>query len=385
MTNQLKTFGQFEELYYQEILKQLGVEGARLYDLLLKADDPVVQSTTGVYTALYGARVHSNLYLQAPTWQILPKVLYETAKSGTRLMTALPTTAAGIAEAGALVDTDKPDIQQYSITLKRMNATWDITEWAQVRSLAEDGKAGGESAWMMDAMADYFVQAVDIALNGQNGVPAGYNFESIDRIVASYAERTNCTDAVDAAYSANDCDIYGIDRDSSAGFSDAIVDYAASNRALSLGLIDNLMVNTMAAGAKPESQVFLTKHDTYGDWGTLMASQQRFTDFVQMQPTVNGLLSDARGREGGLRCAVYNGVPLVLDKNATFDAGGSGRIYLLDTSKLEFRVVNPVRHLVSPVTNAINHDAFTERHSLDLSGEIMALAFAMQGKIRDLS
>lgn len=381
----LKTFGDWEELYYQRLAKSLGVENQALADLIFK-DDTVVSSTTGVYTALYGARVHNNLYWHSPAWQILPKIAYQDAKSGVRLLTTAPTNTAAVTETGALVATDKPDVIQYSITPTRMNTTWDITEIAQARSLAEDGKGGGEAAWMADAMGEYFLNAIDTQLLSKNGTTANGKFESIDRMIANQAEITNCLEqAGSTSYTTHDCDIYSQDRDSTST-TDAYVSYSTTNtvmRALYLSLVDELMVQTQMAGAKPENQVFLTRHDTFGDWGALLASQQRFTDYVELQPSFAGVASDARGRQAGVRAAVYQGVPIMLDKNVISD--GAGRIYLIDSTGVEFRMLNPVRHLSSGVNDAIIHDAFIERHSLDIAGELTALKFATHGKIRDLA
>lgn len=374
----------WEALAYEKQLKALGVSGMRLADLLLKADDPVVQATTGVYTTLYGARVHDNLYRESTFWQVTPKVSFQEAKSGTRLKTADPANFSAVTETGALGETDKPDVVQYSMTIKRVNATWDITEAAQAKSMAEDGKAGGEAAWMMQAMGDYFVSALDGKLCLENGTLAGNFPESYDRIIASGYEVDNNQDASDAAYTANDVDYLGLDRDSTYTY-DAQVSIGSSgaNRPLTVRLVEDSMLAAEKNGAKRARMVMVTGYDTFADFSALLSSQQRFDDYKEMSVGVSGV--SISGRETGFRAAVYQGVPMLLDKQTVVDTGAASRIYGIDMDGVEFRMVNPTRHLSSPVENAILHDAFLERHSLDLAGELMATKFASHWKIRDLA
>ena len=372
----------WEQLAYDRQLKSMGVQGLRMADLLLKADDPVVQATTGVYQTLYGARVYDNLYRQSTFWQVTPKVDFTTAKSGVRLKTADPANFSAITESAALGDTDKPDVIQYNMTLKRVNATWDITEMAQAKSVAENGKEGGEAPWMMQAMGDYFVSALDGKLDVQNGTLAGNFPESYDRIIGSKGEVDGNSDAADAAYSANDNDYLGNDRDA-ATTTDAQVGLAAANRALTIRLVENQILAAEKNGANRSRMVIVTGYDTFANFSALMSSQQRFDDYKEMTVGVNGVTIS--GRPTGFRAAQYQGVSILLDKQCVADASASSRMYGIDMDGVEFRLMNPVRHLSSPIENAILHDAFVERHSLDLAGELVATKFASHWKLRDLA
>jgi hypothetical protein len=97
--------------------------------------------------------------------------------------------------------------------------------------------------------------------------------------------------------------------------------------------------------------------------------------------TVNGIQT-APGREAGVEVAVYQGFPVVKDKNMVADT--ISRILGVDLTGAEIRVLSPVRHLSAPVSDAIVLDSFVEKHSLDMLAELAALKFASHFKLRDL-
>jgi len=369
------------EAAYLKQLRALGVDVDRVSDLLMK-DDPVINATA-VATAMLGPRTHMNLDQNSVLWKILPKIDFQTAKSGVRIVTAHATAAAGVTETGALVATDKPDLATYNITLKRPNYTWDITELAQVKSLAEDGKAGGEAAFQAQYAMDYFARSLDTMMLTTNGTTADASVESIDRLIASGYEVDNNSDAAGSAYSANDVDWYTLDRDSAYTY-DAQVSYGTSavDRALTVNLIDEKMQLAEDYGFKAERGAILTGSDTLADWAALISGSQRFNDYINVSFGVNGVQGE-KGRETGSRAASYNDVPIFKSPQVVKD--GASRIYGIDLDGIEFRVASPTRHLVSPISNAILHDAFVERHSLDMFGELTALKFATHFKVRDLA
>jgi hypothetical protein len=379
--NRVKTYNDMVEAAYRKQFSALGVDVGRMSDLLMK-DDPVINATA-VSTAMLGPRTFMNLDQNSVLWKILPKIDFQTAKSGVRIVTAHATAAAGVAETGALVATDKPDLATYNITLKRLNYTWDITELATVKSAAEDGKAGGESNWQAQYAMDFFARCIDTALLTQNGTTADALPESLDRMIAGGYEVDNNSDSANASYTANDVDWYTLDRDSTYTY-DAQVGYGTSavDRALTVNLIDEKMQLAEDYGMKPERAAMLTKSDTLADWAALVSGNQRFNDYISVSFGVNGVQSE-KGRETGSRVASYNDIPIF--KSPQVVADGAGRIYGISLDHVEYRVASPVRHLTSPISNAILHDAFEERHSLDLFGELTALAFAPHFKIRDLA
>jgi len=383
MADRMRTYNAMVDQFYERELARAGVDVGRVSDLLYKSDDPVLSSITGVYTALMGPRTFVNLDQASVLWKILPKIDFQTAKSGVKIVTAHAATAAGITETGALVETDHPDLTKYNITLKRPNYTWDVSEVAEKLSAAMDGQPGGEAAFQAQYAMDYFARALDIEMLCQNGALAGNNLESIDRMIASAAEVDNNSDSADAAYTANDVDFYTCDRDS-ATTTDAQVSVgtSAANRALTVNLIDEKMQAAEDYGFKAERGVLLTKGDTLADWAALLDSKQQFNDYVEVSFGVNGVES-ARGRGTGVRVAAYQGVPVFKSPNVVAD--GAGRIYGIDLDGVEIRVANPVRHVVSPISNAILHDSFVERHSLDFLGELTMLKSASHFKVRDLA
>ncbi len=370
------------EQFYRRELARAGVDVGRIADLLMKTDDPVINAT-GVSTALLGPRTHLNLDQNCVVWKILPKIDFQTAKSGVRIVSVHATAAAGITETGALVDTDKPDLATYNITLKRPNYTWDITELAVVKGAAEDGKAGGEANFQAQYAMDYFARSIDTMLLTQNGTLASNNVESIDRLIASGYEVDNNSDSGGSAYSTGDVDWATLDRDSTYTY-DAQVSYGTSavDRALTVNLIDEKMQLAEDYGMKAERAAIVTGGDSLADWAALISANQRFSDYVDVKFTANGV-EGVGGRETGSRVASYNGVPIFKSPQVVKD--GASRIYGIDLDGCEMRIATPVRHLMSPIENAILHDAYVEKHSLDMFGELAALKFATHFKIRDLA
>lgn len=381
MTDRVKSYNDMVEAAYRKQFAALGVDVGRISDLLMKSDDPVI-NVTGVSTAMLGPRTHMNLDQVSVVWKLLPKIDFQTAKSGVRIVVTHATAAAGITETGTLVETDKPDLATYNVTLKRPNYTWDITELAQVKSLAEDGKAGGEANFQAQYAMDYFARSLDTMFLKTNGTTASANMESLDRLCASTSEDQNCTDAAGSAYDAGDNDWYTLDRDSASTYDAQVSHNSGTDRALTLNLIEEVMQTAEDYGLKPERGVIISGSDTMSDIAALLSPNQQFTDYVDVTFTANGVES-ARGRPAGIRMAAYNGYPVFKSPQMVKD--GASRIIGLNLDAVEVRIASPVRHLVSGIQNAILHDAFVEKHSLDMFGELAALGFASHFKVRDLA
>ena len=144
-------------------------------------------------------------------------------------------------------DTGKPTFQEVSTKPKTMAHTFDVSEIQDTLGKIKSDDVIGDMAFMRQYMAVEHKEHINSALLDDvtdkeyvDGSTA-YNFESIDRVVSSYDEVTNCGD-VDA----NDADIYGIDRDASASWADAYVSHNSnSDRDLTDSLLRTLKQNVL--------------------------------------------------------------------------------------------------------------------------------------------
>ena len=106
---------------------------------LLKADSPLVSSTTGTYQAIFGRKVWSQLNQEFNAFSILPKKPWE--KSGWRVVTDKPdsTKGGGLPENGTLPETTKPTFAEVSTKPKTVAHTFDLSETAMFLADKDDG------------------------------------------------------------------------------------------------------------------------------------------------------------------------------------------------------------------------------------------------------
>jgi hypothetical protein len=397
----IRTIEDMEALYYKKSgMAILGSDDTVAN--IAKIDAPVLTGTTGVYNPIYGAYAWAQLNLEANAFGVLPKNVWH--RSGWRVITtrSAGTGADGRAEAAALPDSVKPVFAQVS-TLPKTHA--DVFEVSEVQEyLAQSGNddAYGDMASMRRYMAMEHAESINIALLADAGTVAGYNIESLDRIVSNYASLAGDKDGTGAAYDAGDLDPYGpsstsFNRDGGATYLDSVTVYNGGTlRPLTDDLVREVMYKTAQNGAK--SMMWFTGHDTSNDIAGLYQSQVRYMGETMIKPSVNGIqtLDGKEGISGGLRVATLYQYPVIVSKNTLLDtASGKSRLFLLDSSnpegfdlpRLSIKIAKPTQYFEAGINAgtpfAVNK--FTDKGLYRTMGELICTFFKAQGKITNLA
>jgi len=394
-SNLITTIEDLEKLYYSQNGMNFLAQSDIVAPFLTKADAPVLSTTTGVYNAVYGSQAWVQLNQEANTFGVLPKLPW--TRSGWRVITARSTTLpyGGQAESGALPDTIKPTWAEVSTKPKISAVTFDNSEVQEFLA-----KSGDDAIGAMADLRDYFAvehkEDLNKQLNTENGTLAGYNFESIDRVVSSYSEITNCTQAANGAYTTGDVDIYSQDRDGAAGWTDAYVGHnSGTDRSLTDTLIQSLVQNTLLYGANPAGQFFQTGYDTWAAINQLYETQVRYNILgeTKISVGVNGI-SSQKGNDVAMSVASILGRPVIQSKDTVQETGGISRLYLLDISnpegkdfpRLGLKIAKPTQYFEAGMNTdtpfAVNK--FGTEGMYRTMGELICTFFAVQGKLRDL-
>jgi len=343
---------------------------------ILKQDAPILTTTPGVFRALYGKVVWNQLNQERNVWQAIAKEPWD--KSGWRVLTGRArTTPQGVSEAGTIPDSERSSFAEVKATLK---AQVDVFEVSQLMHLAQAyDDAIDAFAIEREQRGILHAEMINVALMTNVTTPAGNNFESVDRVVSSYDEVTNCADV-----HAGDSDIYGLDRDAAASWADAQVLHNSDvDRELTLSLINTLLKDVWTAGAVPK--VFITKHDTFLRWSELLETRRMFFGERTFVATYNGIKSVAPGEEGAFAVATYHGIPVIQSKDVVADT--IGRIYVLDTDWIRFKVLQPTKYYESGIDvtgDPFAIDKLSNKGMYETIGELVAYRFNVHGKIRDL-
>ena len=237
-----------------------GVTGADM----MKADNPMTTAAPdgGRYNAVFGAALFQQLQTSSVLFGALPKFAYSRAgyrARTTRLAIASGSTEKGVnvAENAAVPETGASDTVEVTVGIKEQAATIEVSERMRLLAMKNDDMAI-DVAQELEYAKSNFMYKINEALNTDVTTLPTTNVESIDRIVSSYAEVTNCSDV-----SASDADIYGMDRDAAASWNDAYVDHnSGTARALSKKIVAGLVDQSVRAGAQPNDQFWYTGSDT---------------------------------------------------------------------------------------------------------------------------
>ena len=373
--NYVRTVKDLERYYY-------GAGNAMGYSYsgseLLKADAPLLSTTSGTYQAIYGRKVWSQLNQEFNAFSILPKKPWD--RSGWRVVTAKPsfTLGGGVAENATLPDTTKPTFQHVAAKPKTIAHTFDMSETAIFLADKDDGMGDIRSV-LKEEMGKHHAEHINVMLTTDVDTPAGNDLESLDRITSNAVSMTTGTTHISAA---TDVDIYSIDRSANT-WSDAEVSVNATstNRNLSLDHLDAIFQQIWTRGGNPK--VMLTGYDTLMRIQQLLQSQQRFMEEKRVTPTYNGV-KGVPGVEAGFIVSTYNGVPIIPSKDVAADS--LSRIYMLDTDYLYFSTGIPTQYFESGIETgdpfAINR--LGQEGLYRTMGEVWTTFFGGQGSIRDL-
>jgi hypothetical protein len=380
----LRTIEDMERLYYG------AGAGANAWAYsgtdLLKADSPLMSSTTGTYQAIFGRKVWSQLNQEFNAFSILPKKPWE--KSGWRVVTDKPSfdVGGGLPENGTLPETSKPSFAHVADKPRTVAHTFDLSETAMFLADKDDGLGDARAVMKME-MAKHHAESINkMLLKDIDFRDTTLNdFESIDRCLSSSFVETTSFGDVSAA---GDHDQYNIDRNagSVAQWYDANVDAGASGaeRALSLNIMDGMFRSVWERGGQPK--VILTGYDTLEKIQQLLQPQQRFTEMKRVVPGVNGV-KGVPGMEAGFIVATYNGVPLIPSKDVHSESGGLSRMYYLDTDYLYFCTAKPTLYHESGIETGdpFGINRLGQMGMFHTMGNLWQLFYGAHGKVRDLS
>ncbi|MEW6295956.1 MAG: hypothetical protein AB1467_06775 [Candidatus Diapherotrites archaeon] len=371
----IKTIEDLERLYYSPM-------GAKY---IQKVDAPVITSTTGVYNAVYGKMVWTQVNQEANAFGVLSKFVWD--KDGWRAVTArAASTGGGVAENAALPDTIKPTFAELSTKPKTIAHNFDVSEVQEFEAAISDNDAFGAMDEMRALMGVHHKEMMNVMLFTDNDTLAGNNLESLDRIMGSYSEIAGCLQT------AGDLDIYGQDRDAAASWTDAYVNHNSNtDRDLTDTILRTAFQNIRTNGGN--TTVILTKEDTYASIQGLYETQVRYNPIGEATAKigVNGIQT----KEGigiGIDVATLYGVPLIVSKDCTADT--IGRIFFLDTSdpegygkpRLGLKIAKPTQYFEAGMNagDPFGINRLGTEGMYRTMGELLCHRFAGQGKIRDL-
>ena len=351
---------------------------------LLKADSPLVSSTTGTYQAIFGRKVWSQLNQEFNAFSILPKKPWE--KSGWRVVTAKPDDAIGLPENGTLPETTKPEFAEVSTKPKTVANSFDLSETAMFLADKDDGLGDARAVMKME-MAKSHAESINQMLLADLDTPAGNDFESLDRALSSSFFETASFGDVSAITDHNQ---YNITRDGASAGSrqwyDSNVDAGSTGteRALTLNILDGMFRSVWERGGQPK--VILTGYDTLEKIQQLLQPQQRFTEMKRVVPGVNGV-KGVPGMEAGFVVATYNGVPLIPSKDVHAESGGLSRLYFMDTDYTYFCTAKPTLYHESGIETGdpFGINRLGQMGLFHTMGELWQLFYGAHGKVRDLS
>ena len=359
---------------------------------MAKIDAPILSTTSGFFNTAFGASVFEQLNNSSTLFNLLPKFAYKRGgfRSGeTRYIAS----GIGVAENGAIPDSVRPTRKQIPVGIKEHAIALEYSE--RERLLAQtDDDVGFDVAHELELAKNSFVYAFDADLNGNVTTVAGNNVESIDRVVSSYGEVTNCADV-----NANDSDIYSQDRDAGATVYDAYVNHnsnAAHN--LSDKIVRAVVENTVTAGANPKTQTWYTGEDTYAQLIALYGSQMRYTQ-PHDNPFAAGTKVEGDGKAAGsnfgMEMATLYGRPIYVAPSDKVVAPGNSvisNLYLLDTGydKVYNEPILGIKTLQAPIIARTTlreypaHAKLGNEHVIYAAMELECKRFNIQGKARDL-
>lgn len=362
--------------------------GSMVYDRLMKADDPMLSTTSGNYQVRYGAYVWWQLNAEANPFAVQRKEPWP-GESGWRVLRAHAATKAyRVLENATIPDTVKPTYDVVSQKPQTIYTPFDMSEVDQILARGQESIAFEQ--FRQDMAKTHALGASEILFaRADSGPYTTGGFTSIDVIIGSNSGLAALTAATTDKY-----DPYGINRDAGAGWSDAVVSHNSGTlRTLSLDLVDNLdrQVVDNTGDYAAEGVVWVSSPTTIDRWGRLLQPLQRFGDAVFSTAEFNGIKS-APGREGGFQLDIYNRKP-ILPAQATpkgkvaNDASAIHNIMRIDTRFMWLAVALPTvyREAGASTGQEILLGRFGTEAGFRTVGDELCGFFGAQGKITDIS
>jgi hypothetical protein len=327
---------------------------------------------TGAYNAIFGAVAVSQVAIQQNVFAALPKRPY--MKEGFRAVSALGTISTpGIAEGASVPTAIEPTYQEITVGMKDWAVATEMSTRLELVSTKNDTVTFGGNAQIIFAN---FLNALDTWLLKDTNTLASYAPESLDRITCSSAGSVACGNT------ANDEDLYGVDRSSDTWFNGNMDHNSDTDRSLTIGYIDALIRDQWKYwGADTGSnKLWITHPSTWVPWSALEGSKQRFSQETASYTYTQGV-QPVTGQAGGFKLSTYNNYPIVLDANVVEDT--IGRIYLLDTNHVGLVIGRPIEAIQA--NNPVYLGSFVNRVVFYGIGETWCDLPLSQGQLRDLA
>jgi len=360
---------------------ELATYGFVLSDSRLAKDAAVSVDTTGFTNNIYGAKLHRAI---TTGYNALGAVGFKPWDlNGYRTVTAAAaTTTSGIALGAAIPATIKPTAAAIDITPALNAASFEMDSTALKVNPKNDGVSWEEWAGYM---ADEFKNRLNRMFMQDTDTVITYGLQSLDRIIASYAEIAYGKIDDTAVYDANDLDIYSKDRDAAASVYDAYVNglaFGSGDHTFELPYLDAVFTNCRPywENRMYSNKVIITGDDTAMRISQLHKAEERVNiPMKRVQFGVNGVQS-VSGVDVGVEVAAYNGVPIIPDEHCVQDT--LSRIYLADLDNLHIGTLTPPTLLVSDDFQAL--DKFSQEGVWYMEGQVVCTKFPGQGKVRDI-
>jgi len=350
---------------------------------LKKADAPVISTTTGFRNTIFGKKVWSQLNYEANPFALFPKEPWR--QSGWRIETASGVSypSGAVAENATIPDTAKPTWKEVETTPKTVVHSFDTSEVAQFLSSVDDAiavlpelRAQKAKAHRRAISAMIIEDVATLGSGGAAGTANGNALESIDRVISSYAEVTNCGD-VTAGYS----DVYSLDRDSVTTYDSYVNHNSNSDRDLTTVLIDTTMQNIWSNGGKPK--FIITGYDSLMRWQQLLESERRYMETAKVVPTFAGVRGPAPGVEAGFMVATYHGIPVLPAQDQVTDT--ISRFHFVDSEYANIRVAKPTQYFeTEPGVGYLYLNQLKVEGAYRTMAELICTFFKAHGKLRDL-
>lgn len=297
-------------------------------DMIQKAT--VTSGDAGAFNAIFGAIALIQISQQQNAFAAMPKRGYERA--GFRAVSAAAiASGAGVAEGGAVPTAVEPTYQEINVGLKDQSVATEMSTRLELQSTRNDTVTFAGNA---QVVFSNFMEAIDVDLLKDWDTLAGNNMESIDRLTADSAAQ------VALGYTADDENLYGVDRSANTWFDSNLDHNSNVDRAVSISLLDALYRDQYEYwGTDIGNKFWLTGTSTHVPWSALEGSKQRF-DQATVVNTIAGGVQPVVGQAGGFKLSTYLTWPIVLDQNVEVDT--IARVYLIDQNHAGIVLGRPI-------------------------------------------
>ena len=380
---------------YNEVVEKF--YGNAIASDMAKTDLPITTASPDAYryNVFYGAAVFQQLQTSSVLFGRLAKFPY--GRNGYRARkTRYLTTSAGseyvpsTTENASIADTVSSNTVAITVEAQEVQQRINYSQKMLLLSKTNADVALDVANELSYAQSNFIYQINALLNDSIDNAVHTTAIETIDRVVSSYSEVTNCSDVGGA----NKAGIYSQDRDAAASWVDAYVDHNSDvARPISKKIVTGLMNQTLAAGADPNTQFWYTGSDTWQQLTLMYDSQIRYQEPAEHGtfPTGDGkAVGAAMGKEVG---TLYGRPVYVAPAGVAPTTGGTiSNLYLLDDHYdpvykeplLGIKMLQAPMMVESRFENYPIHGKLGSTHALYAAMQLECKRFNIQGKARDL-